>query len=311
MPVRVPGPTTSSRARVQRSAKSSYERRSAGTVEARQIPASAARSKRPRSNTESSSPVRSASVPIRRRSSSRSPSNSPNTVCVLPTSTASSIKTLREKQRTAAGAGLCPAGGSGTRKALVRASAPPAPSTVESRPRRQGGGPWGNQGFPHDSVVVRGRGLADLFRQRFGGQLGLLALAAKLFDCDVARGVDLRARNHPRGPVLVPHPDVLHLQVVEGIARLRRVVEVELVAEVGRVVRHDAEPEQPEDGRVLPLEAKLELCLEFVEFVQVRHLRPHCRAASSSDTRPRPGTTSVGSSSCKGSSANRRSASRG
>ena len=57
----------------------------------------------------------------------------------------------------------------------------------------------------------------------------------------------------------------------ERIARLRRVAEVELVAEIGRVLGQDAVAEQPEDRRVLPLQAELELGLELVELVDMRH----------------------------------------
>src|SRR5688572_20606863 len=111
-------------------------------------------------------------------------------------------------------------------------------------------------------LVVRTERLADPLGQRLRSQLRLLALAAELLDRDVARRVDLRARDHPAGPVLVPDPDVLHLQVVEGVARLRRVIEVELVAEVRRVLRQHAESEQAEDRGVLLLEPELELGLE-------------------------------------------------
>ena len=81
--------------------------------------------------------------------------------------------------------------------------------------------------------------------------------------------VDLRPRDDPRGAVLVPDPHVFHLDVEERIARLRHHLQVELVAEVGRVLREDAIAEQPEDGRVLPLQPKLELRLELVQFVEV------------------------------------------
>src|SRR3954471_6437529 len=63
--------------------------------------------------------------------------------------------------------------------------------------------------------VVRAERLADLLCERLGGELRLLALPAQLLDGDVARGVDLGARDHPRRPVLVPDPYVLHPQVEE------------------------------------------------------------------------------------------------
>src|SRR5205814_8588829 len=101
-------------------------------------------------------------------------------------------------------------------------------------------------------------------------------------------------------PVLVPDPDVLHLQVEERIARLRNVVEVELVAEVRRVLRQHAVAEQPEDRRVLLLEPKLELRLELVELVEVAH-EPESSLASRVWTAPFPGTSRSGSSSASGS----------
>src|SRR5205085_12057422 len=125
-----------------------------------------------------------------------------------------------------------------------------------------------------------------------------------------ARGVDLGARDDPRRPVLVPHPHVLHLQVEERVARLRDVLEVEVVAEVRGVLGEDAVAEEAEDGRVLLLQAELEVGLELVQLVDVGH------AAQSSPVRtvwtgPWPGSTRSGSSSASGSSAKRRSCRRG
>ena len=62
-----------------------------GTVEERQIPPTRSRSRKSVINAPSSSPVRCASVATRQCSASRAPSNRPKTVCVLPTSIASSI----------------------------------------------------------------------------------------------------------------------------------------------------------------------------------------------------------------------------
>src|SRR5919109_1061311 len=111
----------------------------------------------------------------------------------------------------------------------------------------------------------------------------VVALAAQLLDGDVARGVDLGAGDDPGRAVLVPDPHVLHLQVEERVARLRDVLQVEVVAEVGRVLGEDAVAEEAEDGRVLLLQAKLEVGLELVQLVQVRHglsLAPRGRAGS-------------------------------
>src|SRR5207244_2091411 len=146
--------------------------------------------------------------------------------------------------------------------------------------------------------------------QRLRGELRLVALAAQLLHRHVAGGVDLGPRDDPRGAVLVPDPDVLHLEVEERIARLGHVLEVELVAEVRRVLRQHAVAEEAEDGRVLLLEAKLELGLELVEIVQMAH-GAECTAARRVWTGPRPGIPRVGSSSATGSSANRRSCRRG
>ena len=57
----------------------------------------------------------------------------------------------------------------------------------------------------------------------------------------------------------------------EGVARLGDVGEVELVAEVRRVLRQHAVAEEPENGRVLLLKGELELGLELVKLVEVRH----------------------------------------
>ena len=100
IPVLTPGPTTRIGASAQRAAKPSYDGTSAGTVEERQTPSTASRSSIPPSRTPSSSPVRRDSVATRQLSASRSPSNSPKTVCVLPTSTArSTAATLRDRPR--------------------------------------------------------------------------------------------------------------------------------------------------------------------------------------------------------------------
>ena len=167
-----------------------------------------------------------------------SPSNRPKTVCVLPTSTASSIM----------------------------------------RPRAY---------RADSSVVVARERLADPLGERLGGERRLVALAAQLLDRDVARGVDLGARDHPRRAVLVPDPDVLHLQVEERVARLRHVLEVELVAEVRRVLREHAVAEEAEDGRVLLLERELELGLVLVELVEVGHQA--VSVAPRAGPRPGPG----------------------
>src|SRR6266545_2928854 len=172
------------------------------------------------------------------------------------------------------------------------------------------GAPQTSQPVETSDVVVSGERLADPLGQRLRRQAWLLALAAQLLDRDVRRGVDLGPRDDPRRSVLVPHPDVFHLEVEERVARLRDVVEVELVAEVGRVLRQHAEAEEAEDGRVLPLESELELGLVFVQLVEVRH-RPQSSAESRADTGPRPGTTRPGSSSASGSRTNLRSWRRG
>ena len=74
IPVRTPGPMTRSSAFAQRSATCSYSGTSRGTVEERQIPSIAPRSRKSASSAPSSSPVRCASVAIRQRSPSSSPS---------------------------------------------------------------------------------------------------------------------------------------------------------------------------------------------------------------------------------------------
>src|SRR5206468_1424734 len=133
--------------------------------------------------------------------------------------------------------------------------------------------------------------------ERLGRELGLVALAAQLLDGDVARRVDLSPRDDPRRAVLVPDPDVLHLDVEERVARLRHDLEVELVAEVRRILREDAVAEETEDGGVLALQLELELCLELVELVEVGHgvslddveapTPPRGRGLTGSDRAPR------------------------
>jgi predicted dehydrogenase len=59
------------------------------------------------------------------------------------------MKSARERQRSAAGARLCRAGGTQTQETPDAAHTMPAPPTVDERPRPQGGGLGGNQGFPH------------------------------------------------------------------------------------------------------------------------------------------------------------------
>src|SRR5436309_2806508 len=82
-----------------------------------------------------------------------------------------------------------------------------------------------------------------------------------------------RSSGSPGRLVLVPAPAVLHIDVEERVARLRHVLELEPVAEVRRVLREQAVAEERKDGAVLALEGKLELRLELVQFVDVRHQR--------------------------------------
>src|SRR5262249_61804472 len=98
---------------------------------------------------------------------------------------------------------------------------------------------------------------------------------------------------------------------LEGrVARSGHHLEIELVAEVRRVLREDAVAEQTEDGRVLLLQPELELGLELVELIQVAHAS-ESSAARRSATRPRPGTTRSRSRSSNGSRAKARSCRRG
>src|SRR5580765_3695120 len=55
---------------------------------------------------------------------------------------------------SAAGAGPCPAGGSPTQKPLEVRPEPAAPETLAPSRRPEGGGAWGNQGFPYDLAVL-------------------------------------------------------------------------------------------------------------------------------------------------------------
>ena len=163
--------------------------------------------------------------------------------------------------------------------------------------------------FP-TSVVVGAQALADLLGERLRGQARLVALSTQLLDGHVARRPRLGARDNPSRTVLVPHPDVLHLQVEERVGGLGDLRELELVAEVRGVLRQHAIAEEAEDRGVLLLEAELELRLEFVELVEVAHAAESSFARRAS-TRPFPGTSSAGSSSASGSRTKARSASLG
>src|SRR5439155_7417220 len=114
-------------------------------------------------------------------------------------------------------------------------------------------------------------------------------------------------------PVLVPDPDVLELELEErkpARGARRRLLNVEPVTEVRRVLRQHAEAEKREDGLVLLLQRELELGLVLVEIVQVRH-RGQCTPPNRDSTVPLPGTMSPGSSSASGSRTKRHSCRRG
>src|SRR5947208_210160 len=66
-----------------------------------------------------------------------------------------------------------------------------------------------------ERVVVGRERFPDPLGERLGGQLRILALGPELLHRDVARGVDLGPGDDPGRAVLVPDPDVLHLQVEE------------------------------------------------------------------------------------------------
>ena len=97
-------------------------------------------------------------------------------------------------------------------------------------------------------------------------------------------------RDDPARPVLVPDPDVLHLDLEQRVGGLDPRLQLDLVAEVGRVRREHAVAEQREDRRVLLLQLELEIGLELVELVEVRH-HADCSPATRSASGPRPGTT--------------------
>jgi len=96
----------------------------------------------------------------------------------------------------------------------------------------------------------------------------------------------------------------------ERVVRLGHVLEVELVAQVGRVLREDAVPEEAEDGAVFLLQPQLRLGLEFVEIVEVAH-EEDCSPARTSDTVPFPGIFCAGINSASGSTTKSRSWRRG
>src|SRR5438874_2672391 len=99
MPVLTPGPTTRRGARAHFEASSSHSRTRTGTDVARQIPPTESKSNSPLSRTPSSSAVVECSV-VRRQWSRRSASSyRPSTVCVFPTSAASSIAQVNQRPR--------------------------------------------------------------------------------------------------------------------------------------------------------------------------------------------------------------------
>ncbi len=148
-----------------------------------------------------------------------------------------------------------------------------APALDEGRRRRTGRAPSGCCPRRPRAAQWRAGGYSDLRRydevgreRRLGAVLGL-----ELLDRDVLRRVDVGLRDDPRRTVLVPHPDVLHREMDQRVRRLVIDLQVELVAEVRRLLREHAVPEEPEDGRVLALETQLELGVELLEIVDVGH----------------------------------------
>src|SRR5439155_10079514 len=153
-------------------------------------------------------------------------------------------------------------------------SIPPSSGVRRRRSPASPGGSRRRPGTGGKLLVFETERLADALGERLGRQLRLVALAAQLLDGDVARGEDLGPRDDPRRPVLVPDPDVLELQLEERepSRRARRsLLYVELVAEIRRVLGQHTEAEEREDGLVLLLQRKLELCLVLVEIVEVGH----------------------------------------
>src|ERR671919_1025572 len=118
MPVLTPGPTTRSGASAHFEASSSHSRTRTGTLQARQIPSTTSKSRRPLSNTASSSAVVERSVASRQFSLSSELEYSPRAVWVLPTSTASSTAKVNQS-----GGQKSSAGGS-TLEELPRSAAP-------------------------------------------------------------------------------------------------------------------------------------------------------------------------------------------
>src|SRR5438552_5930622 len=214
----------------------------------------------------------------------------------------SDSRSTKARSITASSSAVC-AGSVPTRNCSERRSPSNKPKTVCVLPASTAS----SRGL---EIVVFVQAVAQPLGELVCGELGLVALALQLLDGHVGRGVDLDPRDHPTGPVLVPHPDVLHLHVEEGIRRLWHVLEVELVAEVCRVLRQNAEAEERIDRAVLLLEPELQLRLEVVELVEVAHgfdCSPRMRAS----TEPCPGTKSPASRADSGSRTKSRSARRG
>ena len=120
-------------------------------------------------------------------------------------------------------------------------------------------------------LVVRAACVVEARGERLGGEPRLVVLAPELLHRDVARGVDLGARDDPRRAGSCPTPRRPPSARGRTGSWPAAHLEVELVAEVGRVLGQHAVAEEREDGGVLALELELELGLELVELVEMAH----------------------------------------
>jgi hypothetical protein len=104
-----------------------------------------------------------------------------------------------------------------------------------------------------------------------GHKILQVTIGLQRLDEQVLAGVHVHPGNDPRGPVLVPHPHVVHGQMKQWERNVGHELPPDGIAQVGRLLRHHAVAKQWEHVVVLTLELKLQLRVIFLKFVRVRH----------------------------------------
>src|SRR5262249_24008934 len=178
---------------------------------------------------ETPGPTTSSSAPAQRSANAAYSRSSCGTVVesTIPSSASTSTKA---RSITASSSLVC-RGSVATRNCSVSRASSNRPKTVCVLPTSIARSRRALRGRRAERAVA----VAHPLRERLGRERRLLALGAELLDGHVGRGVDLDARDHPGRAVLVPDPDVLHLELGERVRRLGHVLQVEPVAEVRRL----------------------------------------------------------------------------